>query len=170
MKNYIFYFTGREINAIGIFYPITARIAAENIAAAKYWLYTKYEHCTGVVVTEDGAEIPNYYDVIPAAGTTAKPIIKLLIVTALEWFDRAAANSYFSAHICINSESIYLPFQYGYERAYIQQTYFALQKLGFEVGEGYNIEKYCNENRIVSQFTKRENCLKREVIRVGKGL
>jgi len=42
-----------------------------------------------------------------------------IFVEARQWVDKTYGNSYFSARIQVNGETVgYLPFQYGYESAY----------------------------------------------------
>ena len=52
MKTYTAKFTGRKVGAIGIFYPITTTVQAENEEAARLKLYDKYEHIMGLKLTE----------------------------------------------------------------------------------------------------------------------
>lgn len=93
--------------------------------------------------------------------------ILTLNVVAKEWWDGANGNSYFSARVEVNGETIYLPFQYGYESAYEQATNEALKKAGYEVGE-FNIRRYCRENNIPATFQKKENQYQRDVKSWGK--
>ena len=44
MNEYKIRFRGREINAIGVFYPITETVKAKNPRLAIDELYKKYEH------------------------------------------------------------------------------------------------------------------------------
>ena len=90
--------------------------------------------------------------------------ITSLTVIAKEWFDKVNGNSYFSAQITVNNDHVIkIPFQYGYDRMYIQQTFNTLTDYGYECGRGWNIEKYCNENKIPHVFVKHEKCLQRDV-------
>ena len=41
-------FTGREVGAIGKFYPITATTQGDNEEQARLNLYDRYEHITGL--------------------------------------------------------------------------------------------------------------------------
>ena len=50
MTTYTVKFTGRTNGAIGIFYPITETVQAENEEAAKLKLYEKYEHITNIQI------------------------------------------------------------------------------------------------------------------------
>ena len=55
MKTYTAKFTGREVNAIGIFYPITTTVQGENEEQARINLYERYEHIMGLTLTEKSA-------------------------------------------------------------------------------------------------------------------
>ena len=85
-----------------------------------------------------------------------------LSVIAKEWWDRVNGNSYFSAQIQVNGETIYLPFQYGYDRMYLQQSTAALKNAGYEVGD-IGLERYCRENNIPAVFHKSDKQLQRDV-------
>jgi hypothetical protein len=52
MKTYRAEFTGREKNAIGIFYPITDEVKGENEEQAGLNLYDKWEHVHGLKLTQ----------------------------------------------------------------------------------------------------------------------
>ena len=54
MKTYIAKFTGREVNAIGIFYAITTTVDAENEKEAALRLYDRYDHIMWLRLTETG--------------------------------------------------------------------------------------------------------------------
>ena len=61
-----------------------------------------------------------------------KKISKSLFVEAREWFDKTGGNSYFSARISVDGETVgYLPLSYGYESQY---QYSAVAWL---IGAGY---------------------------------
>ena len=89
--------------------------------------------------------------------------ITQLNVIAKEWFDKINGNSYFSARINVNKDTFYLPLQYGYDSAYIQATSALLKAHGFNIGDNWNIEKFCKDNNIPATFHKYEKCLKKEV-------
>ena len=60
--------------------------------------------------------------------------MKTLHVSAKEWFDKTYGNSYFSAQITIDfgyksEQTIYLPWQYGYDDHYLDMTLQELIKL-----------------------------------------
>lgn len=169
MKSYKFKFTGRGINDRGAMYEVTRHINADSRAAAYHWLYTYYEHITGLLVWENGKAV-SFEDIKPVPGVTAEKKIINLDVIAKEWFDSAAGNSYFSARVQVNEDTLYIPFTYGYEDAYIQHVHKLLLEHGYEVGEGWNISKYCNENKINSSFQKVEKCKKSVVKAWGAGI
>jgi len=52
MKTYEIRFTGRKVGAIGIFYPITAQVFADDAQAALMALYGRFEHITGAELKE----------------------------------------------------------------------------------------------------------------------
>lgn len=59
------------------------------------------------------------------------PHIRSVFVEARQWLDKSAGNSYFSARIHINGRvAIVLPFQYGYESAFRDEAFRALQRGG----------------------------------------
>jgi hypothetical protein len=94
--------------------------------------------------------------------------IKNISVIAKEWFDKVNGNSYFSARIQVNNETIYLPFQYGYDWHYIQQAGEVLRGANYILGDNYDIRRYCRDENINASFQKIENCLKRDVKEWGK--
>ena len=96
--------------------------------------------------------------------------IKVLEVTAKEWFDRINGNSYFSAHIKINGEFITaLPFQYGYGEQYLDSAKEELVKRGIISADKMQLLwSYAYENDIILVKNKHTRCLKREVKSWGK--
>ncbi len=103
--------------------------------------------------------------------TTAKTIeVKTIDIYAKEWFDKSAGNSYFSANVIVNYKlpdemDIYLPMQYGYDTAYIDQAFRKLIKDGIlnDVEENEVYWRYCDRKEIVLRTSKQENCKKREL-------
>lgn len=107
--------------------------------------------------------------------TTIKTDVKTIDIIALEWFDKAAGNSYFAGKVTVNygmeDEREYkMPFQYGYDNTYIHEAASILR----ENGELPDMKQYGNgsfealwqvaeRNGIVCRFTKHENCKKREL-------
>lgn len=51
-----------------------------------------------------------------------------IFIEAREWFDKTGGNSYFAGRVELDGELVaYLPFQYGYESAYRDAAFKALQ-------------------------------------------
>ena len=97
-----------------------------------------------------------------------KSKIKTLDVNCLEWFDKINGNSYFAATIIINyqmktEKRFILPFQYGYGDQYRFKAFEKLQKEGYIPKEEKSFWMYCDKNKIITRFTKHENCKKREL-------
>ncbi len=112
--------------------------------------------------------------------------IKTIDINAREWFDRVNGNSYFSATIILNfglkpkyskpikshcniiqlSETIInIPFQYGYGGHYIDIAGQKLNKQDYiKLEERQALWRYCEENNIILRTSKKENCLKRELL------
>lgn len=97
--------------------------------------------------------------------------IKTIDVNAKEWFDKANGNSYFSATVTINygmknAKEIRLPFQYGYGEHYLDLAAQALEEnklLPFAIANR-PLWRYCKDNNIILRASKKENCLKRELV------
>ena len=51
-KTYEIHFNGREVNAIGITYPITQTVEAENEEKAILKIYDKFDHIHVIRITE----------------------------------------------------------------------------------------------------------------------
>lgn len=96
--------------------------------------------------------------------------IKTIDINALEWFDKAAGNSYFAANVSINygmenAQSFTLPFQYGYGDHYRDMAGRELVKRGLiSMDERTALWRYCDENKILLRTSKVENCKKSELI------
>jgi hypothetical protein len=51
-----------------------------------------------------------------------------IFIEAREWFDKTGGNSYFAGRVELDGQLVaYLPFQYGYESAYRDAAFKALQ-------------------------------------------
>ena len=101
--------------------------------------------------------------------------IKTIDINGLEWFDKVNGNSYFSAVITLNfgmktEKSINIPFEYGYGDHYIDVSNKKLIELGYidtkrkENGSYTPLWQYTRDNNIILRTSKKENCLKRELI------
>ena len=60
MKTYRAKFTGREVNAIGIFYHINTTVQGNDEKEAELNLYDKYEHISGLTLTEEFPPLTAY--------------------------------------------------------------------------------------------------------------
>ena len=97
--------------------------------------------------------------------------LKSININAREWFDSINGNSYFSAKIQINAgleseEEIILPFQYGYDSMYLQQSLKKLQDLEYIPVTERQLPRYCRENEIPCTYEKEENCTKKQMYTV----
>ena len=117
--------------------------------------------------------------------------IKTIDINAKQWFDKVNGNSYFSVVITLNlgmkakysipkdmhtsitqlSETIInIPYQYGYGDHYIDVSNQLLIKEGYINGKRNNngsytpLWQYVKDNNIILRTSKKENCLKRELI------
>lgn len=99
------------------------------------------------------------------------PTIKTIDVNAIEWWDRSAANSYFSATVTVNfgmpdEATILLPFQYGYGEHYKGQALKALEMCGMclradslPLGALWHVKEY----GIILHDNLVEGCKKRDL-------
>ena len=91
--------------------------------------------------------------------------ILTLDINAKEWFDKVNGNSYFSADIVVNygmndSQTIKLPFQYGYGDHYQYMAIEQLQK------QGLTDKKYLHDLRddgIIVRTNMQRNCRKKDL-------
>jgi len=102
--------------------------------------------------------------------------IKTIDINALEWCDKVNGNSYFSAVITLNfgmktEKTINIPFEYGYGDHYIDMSNQLLIKEGYIQGKRNDngsytpLWQYTRDNNIILRTNKKENCLKRELIK-----
>lgn len=53
-----------------------------------------------------------------------------IVIRASRWFDSINGNTYFSAKVYVNDkEVIYLPFEYGYDRMFLQRATEEIKKI-----------------------------------------
>lgn len=91
--------------------------------------------------------------------------ISTLDINAKEWFDKVNGNSYFSADVVINygmkdSQTIKLPFQYGYGDSYQYEAMNELNK------QGLTDKKYLHDLRndgVIIRTNMQRNCKKRDL-------
>lgn len=89
-----------------------------------------------------------------------------IIITAKEWYDRINGNSYYAVKIELENETLFIPFSYGYEEAYLYAAITLLIKENYlpaTVQTVWMFKKYCDENKIVLHYAIQRNCLKREL-------
>ena len=96
--------------------------------------------------------------------------LKSININAREWFDSINGNSYFSAKIQINAgtedeETIILPFQYGYDSMYLQQSLKKLQDLEYIPLTERQLPRYCRENNISCTYDKVDSA-KRDMYKI----
>ena len=80
--------------------------------------------------------------------------LKTIDINAKEWNDSINGNSYFSSKVTLNyglynEKSIKLPFQYGYEDAYIDQS---LYQVGMLFPRSYWYDKFLQKYDITSRY------------------
>jgi hypothetical protein len=102
--------------------------------------------------------------------------IKTIDVNVKDWFDKINGNSYFAGTICLNygtktQKNINIPFCYGYGSHYETEAMNVLIKGKFiKDAEKYSsggyipLWRYCEDHKIIYRHSKKENCLKRELM------
>ena len=80
--------------------------------------------------------------------------LKTIDINAKEWSDSENGNSYFSSKVTLNyglhnEKSMKLPFQYGYEDAYIDQS---LYQVGMLFPRSYWYDKFLRKCDITSKY------------------
>ena len=99
--------------------------------------------------------------------------ISTINIQAKEWFDKRHGNSYFSAVVTLDfgmdsEKTIYIPFQYGYGEHYLTIVKDQLRTDGILPDEEiYHLSQWCEDNGIILRYSKRENCLKKDVVLFG---
>ncbi len=98
-----------------------------------------------------------------------KTKVKTIDIQAKEWFDKINGNSYFSSVITINFGSkdevtLKLPFQYGYEMAYQQQSLAELFKIAVIKHTSTHLLR---EQGIIINSSIQRGCLKKQVVNHG---
>jgi len=97
--------------------------------------------------------------------------LKTIDINAKEWFDSVNGNSYFSSKVTLNyglhnEKLIKLPFQYGYDDAYIDQSLYQVGKL-FPRSNWYDkfLQKYdiTNKYKIKIHYSITKNCKENEL-------
>ena len=80
--------------------------------------------------------------------------LKTIDINAKEWFDSENGNSYFSSKVTLNyglhnEKSIKLPFQNGYDDAYIHQS---LYQVGMLFPRSYWYDKFLQKYDITNRY------------------
>lgn len=99
------------------------------------------------------------------------PAVKTIDVNALEWWDRSAGNSYFSATVTVNfgmpdEAVILLPMQYGYGDHYKSQALKALETAGMALltdGRPLGALWHVKEYNIILRTNLVDGCKKRDL-------
>jgi hypothetical protein len=89
-----------------------------------------------------------------------------IIITAKEWFDKINGNSYYAVKIELENETLFIPFSYGYEQAYLYAAIKLLIKEKYipaTVQNTWTLKNYCDDKKIVLFYQIQRNCLKREL-------
>jgi len=98
--------------------------------------------------------------------------IKTIDINCKEWFDKVNGNSYFAGEVIVNSgkkneTTVLIPFQYGYGDLY-QCVAFTTVKKELNTFKSIGTIRQAREKyKIKFNSSKRENCLKRELIEIG---
>ncbi len=102
--------------------------------------------------------------------------IKTIDINCKEWFDKAAANSYFAGTVTVNfglsdQQTINLHFQYGYEGHYKEMAFKALENSGiitdrehYSNGASEAHWRYCERKGIVLRASIQTGCKKKELL------
>ncbi len=100
--------------------------------------------------------------------------IKTVDIDSKVWFDKVNGNSYFSLQVTVNygmknSKTFYRALTGGYNNQYIYEGFKVLQdeKVIPKQDAGINYWNYYDNNNIIARYDKKENCLKRDVIKFG---
>lgn len=89
-----------------------------------------------------------------------------IFIEARQWLDKTYGNSYFSARVHVDGETIaYLPFQYGYETAYQYAAFDWLRDNGYALAEDRNL--FGMSSRGIDVYTVRYDANKTDTKRFG---
>ena len=89
-----------------------------------------------------------------------------IIIIARQWLDRKNGNTYFSVWIELENTILFIPFNYGYDDAYLYASIEKLQKnniIPSSIKTMYELKNYCKDNNIVLFTSLQKNCLKKEL-------
>lgn len=92
-----------------------------------------------------------------------------IFIEAREWFDKTGGNSYFSARISIDGETVsYLPLQYGYESQYLTNAAHWLHLAGYITADEKARSLHLLKDRGVHFYSVKYPSTKRDAVRFGK--
>lgn len=78
--------------------------------------------------------------------------VKSITVIGRKWFDKINGNTYHTAQIMVNGETVgNIPFSYGYDSMYEQNASTWLKENGYiksDKNEYIQLSRYCRENGI----------------------
>jgi hypothetical protein len=93
--------------------------------------------------------------------------LKSIFIEAREWFDKTGGNSYFAGRVSLNGEVVaYLPFQYGYESAYLHAAFTELINKGLIPADARTIWEARTKGYVV--YAVKYESKKRDAVRFGK--
>lgn len=91
-------------------------------------------------------------------------MIKSIVIKAKQWFDKANGNSYFAGTIQVDDKVYLMPFQYGYDTQYEQESKNLLTEFNVISCEyGQSLRRYCLDNGIDYGAFIESNCKKKEL-------
>lgn len=89
-----------------------------------------------------------------------------IFIEARQWVDKTYGNSYFSARISVDGETVgYLPFQYGYETAYKDAAFKWLKENNYVENVGLVLTGIAT--RGIDLYTVRYDANKKDTKRFG---
>ena len=97
--------------------------------------------------------------------------MKSIVVTAKRWFQRTYGNTYFTASIIVNGETVAnLPFQYGYGDHYMDVAADTLERLGMMPGRSHSqngsadpLWHWCRKNGIALSYSAADVSRKKDL-------
>ena len=101
---------------------------------------------------------------------TRRKKTRSITVIGRKWFDRINGNTYHTATILVNGETVHaIPFSYGYGDMYLQSSWEWLAENGFVKPEKYErggyecAWQYCERNGIALHYSATDVSRKRDL-------
>jgi hypothetical protein len=102
---------------------------------------------------------------------TKRKKIKTITVVGKRWFQKTYGNTYFSAVGIIDGEVVTsIPFEYGYDEMYLQQTTRDMVKKGllpgieeYEHGGTESLWRYCDKHNIKLNYSASDVARKKDL-------